>query len=105
MWKIIHDEKSVGKNYNIGDYNVMSNLQLIEMILKILSEQTQVPIDIYQSLISFVEDRKGHDFRYAIDSSKIASDLKWQAKTPIKDGLLKTVKFYLNKYSNRKENY
>jgi len=53
----------------------------------------------HKSLIAFVEDRAGHDFRYAIDATKIETELGWKADENFETGLLKTVKWYLGKYS------
>jgi len=52
------------------------------------------PVHMYQNWINFVPDRKGHDFRYSMDATKIAYDLGWQAKTNINDGLIKTLEWY-----------
>jgi len=52
----------------------------------------------YSDLISFVKDRPGHDFRYAIDASKIENELGWEADENFESGIKKTIKWYLNKY-------
>ena len=69
----------IGDVYNIGGGEEISNLEIVNLICQILNEE--VPANApYERLISYVEDRKGHDFRYAIDSSKIKNKLKWQPK-------------------------
>ncbi len=79
-----------GERYNIGGGVEMSNLQMITLILDLMGK----PVHMYQNWINFVPDRKGHDFRYSMDATKIAYDLGWQAKTSINDGLIKTLEYY-----------
>jgi dTDP-glucose 4,6-dehydratase len=79
-----------GERYNIGGGVEMSNLDMITLILDLMGK----PVHMYQNWINFVPDRKGHDFRYSMDASKIAHDLGWQAKTNINDGLIKTLEYY-----------
>lgn len=84
---ILHSD-FVGEVYNIGGHNERSNLQIVETIL----EQLDKP----KSLIKYVEDRKGHDLRYAIDPSKIANDLGWKPEINVEDGLRKTIDWYVS---------
>ena len=77
-----------GERYNIGGGHEMSNLELVSLILELMGK----PVN--QNWINFVTDRKGHDFRYAMDSSKIEKELGWKAKTKIVDGLKKTLEYY-----------
>ncbi len=77
----------VGEVYNIGGHNERDNLTVVKTILSILGKD--------ESLISFVEDRKGHDLRYAIDPSKICNELHWNPKTDFDSGIKKTVEWYL----------
>ena len=79
-----------GERYNIGGGVEMSNLDMVTLILDLMGK----PVHMYQNWINFVPDRKGHDFRYAMDATKIAYDLGWQAKTNINDGLIKTLEYY-----------
>ncbi len=88
---IIHDEKSNGEIYNVGGHNEMRNIDIVKMICAELGKP--------ESLIEFVTDRKGHDLRYAIDPEKISKRLNWQPATKFKDGLSKTIKWYLNNKS------
>lgn len=83
-----------GRSYNIGGNREVSNIELVRAICSILDDLR--PIDgSYADLISFVTDRPGHDFRYAIDASRIASELGWQPATSLEDGLRRTVEWYL----------
>lgn len=84
---IIHKGK-VGEIYNIGGHNEMRNIDIVKLILKELGKD--------ESLITFVEDRKGHDQRYAIDPTKIQTELGWYPDTKFSDGIIKTIKWYLN---------
>ena len=107
----------VGETYNIGGNNEQTNLDLIKQICKIVEEfESQVPSSSdkqnsqleqplggsnsnsvsYESLITFVTDRPGHDMRYAIDPTKIRDELGWEPKEDFKSGFRKTVKWYLD---------
>ena len=88
----------VGETYNIGGHNQHTNLKVVETLCSILDELVQQhPAGIihFKELISFVEDRPGHDIRYAIDASKIDHDLGWSPTETFESGLHKTVKWYL----------
>jgi len=90
-----------GETYNIGGRNERTNLQIVDRICTILDEK--VPTDkSYKELITFVEDRAGHDRRYAIDATKIESELGWKADEDFDSGIFKTVEWYLNKYNKEK---
>ncbi len=84
---IIHNGK-VGEVYNIGGHNEMKNIDVVKLICKALGKP--------ESLITFVTDRKGHDMRYAIDPTKIHNELGWLPKTSFKEGIQKTIDWYLN---------
>ena len=77
-----------GEIYNVGGHNEMKNIDVVKLVLKELGKP--------ESLITYVADRKGHDLRYAIDPSKITAELGWSPETPFKEGIKKTVKWYLN---------
>ena len=79
-----------GERYNIGGGHEMSNLEMVTLILDLMGK----PVNMYQNWINFVTDRKGHDFRYAMDSSKLERELGWKAKTNITEGLRKTLEYY-----------
>ena len=77
----------VGEVYNIGGHNEMANIDIVKIILKELGKS--------ESLITFVTDRKGHDMRYAIDPAKIHAELGWLPETKFADGIVKTIRWYL----------
>ncbi len=84
--------------YNIGGRNERTNLQIVNAICTILDEK--VPKDgSYKELITFVEDRAGHDRRYAIDATKIEEVLGWKAEENFESGIIKTIQWYLEKYN------
>ncbi len=84
---IIHAD-CVGETYNVGGHNEMANIDIVKLILKELGKP--------ESLITFVEDRKGHDRRYAIDPTKIKTQLGWEPETKFENGIVKTIKWYLD---------
>jgi len=89
-----------GESYNIGGNNEWKNIDLVHSLCRLLNEEVgEGPEGDYANLISFVTDRLGHDFRYAIDASKIKDSLGWEPSTDF-DGLLRTtVQWYVKKYS------
>jgi dTDP-glucose 4,6-dehydratase len=89
VWLILNNGK-IGETYNIGGNCEKTNLEIINDICEAMNLNPQ-------DYISFVEDRKGHDFRYAIDNTKINKELNWFPATSFKDGILKTIKYYKNK--------
>jgi len=95
---LVYHEGKTGETYNIGGRNERDNLYIARKICEILD--TLVPKDAsYKELISFVEDRAGHDRRYAIDATKIETKLGWEAEENFESGIVKTIKCYLKKYS------
>lgn len=94
---LVYHEGSAGETYNIGGRNERDNLYIAHKICEILD--AKVPKESsYQEQISFVEDRAGHDRRYAIDATKIETKLGWEAEENFESGILKTVEWYLQKY-------
>jgi dTDP-glucose 4,6-dehydratase len=93
---------AIGEMYNIGGGYETDNLNLIKMICQIIDEfyPQNAP---HMDLVQFVADRKGHDFRYAIDNTKIGRTLAWQPNTTIRKGLKDTVDFYISKHIKRAE--
>ncbi|MBP5295985.1 MAG: dTDP-glucose 4,6-dehydratase [Bacteriovoracaceae bacterium] len=92
---IFHQGKS-GETYNIGTNNELNNLSIVKMICQILDQQHPRPNgQKYEELITFVTDRPGHDFRYAIDARKIKEQLGWHAEESFTSALTKTVEWYL----------
>ncbi len=76
-----------GERYNIGGHNERRNIQIVKLILDRLGKS--------EDLIEYVADRKGHDYRYAIDPTKIKNELGWEPKTKFEDGIVKTIDWYL----------
>ena len=90
-----------GETYNIGGNNEWKNLDLVHKICDVLnSKVAKGPDGDYKKLISFVTDRLGHDFRYAIDASKIKRELNWEPNPDFDSMLEETVMWYVNKYKN-----
>jgi len=84
-----------GKIYNVGANNERSNIEIVKLIIRILSD-LRPDLKVSEDLISYVEDRKGHDRRYAIDSTKIQKELKWKPSIPFERGLKDTIHWYLD---------
>jgi dTDP-glucose 4,6-dehydratase len=87
----------VGESYNIGGNNEWENLKLAIYICEQLDKIKPRQEGSYLDLLSFVADRKGHDFRYAIDNTKITSELNWKPHETVETGLRKTIEFYLGR--------
>jgi dTDP-glucose 4,6-dehydratase len=93
---VFHKGKS-GETYNIGGRNERNNLQIVDRITSILDQKRpRKNGKSYKELLTFVPDRLGHDRRYAIDATKIESELGWKAEENFDSGILKTVEWYLN---------
>ena len=93
---IFHRGK-IGETYCIGGGYQMSNLRLTHIICDKLNDILDYGTNP-RDLITFVDDRKGHDFRYAIDYSKLSKTLNWEPKTTFEDGIDETINYYLNKF-------
>lgn len=99
--KIAFDKGVSGETYNIGGRNERTNMYIVDTICSILDEKTPRKSGAsYKELKSFVKDRAGHDYRYAIDASKIESQLGWKADENFETGILKTISWYIDKYKN-----
>jgi len=100
---IVYHKGISGETYNIGGRNERTNLQIVHTICSILdsavSPKNRIGKDSYAELITFVEDRAGHDRRYAIDATKIEDELGWKADENFDTGIVKTIEWYLNKYN------
>lgn len=94
---IFHAGKK-GESYNVGGHNERNNLQIVDTVCSILDELQPWQSHLYKELISFVPDRPGHDFRYAIDPTKISRELGWESLTTFEEGIRKTVKWYLARF-------
>ncbi|HBD26248.1 dTDP-glucose 4,6-dehydratase [Flavobacterium sp.] len=90
-----------GETYNIGGRNERNNLYIVDTVCSILNELQPKSEGTYQDQITFVKDRPGHDLRYAIDATKIENELGWKADENFESGILKTVRWYLEKFKNK----
>lgn len=92
---VFHHAES-GATYNIGGDNEWTNIDLVRQLIAIVDEELGREKGDSEALISYVDDRAGHDLRYAIDSSRLQHDLGWHAETPFEEGLRRTVRWYLS---------
>mgnify|MGYP001104967157 CR=1 FL=1 len=95
---LVYHYGKAGETYNIGGNNEHNNIYIANKICEILDKIKPKSVS-YKNQISFVKDRLGHDFRYAIDASKIEKELGWNAVENFETGIKKTVNWYLNKYN------
>ena len=96
---LVAKQAEIGQTYNIGGGNEIKNINLVNKICEILEDMkisTPKGLKKFSSLINFVEDRPGHDYRYAIDSSKIKRDLEWMPLETFDSGLKKTILWYFD---------
>lgn len=94
---LVFHEGNSGETYNIGGRNERDNLYIAHKICEIL-DTLKPKKTSYKALITFVDDRAGHDRRYAIDATKIETKLGWVAEENFESGILKTIEWYLEKY-------
>jgi dTDP-glucose 4,6-dehydratase len=97
LYKVVTEGK-VGETYNIGGHNEKQNIDVVNTICELLDElkpSTNLNIKSYRDLIISVQDRPGHDLRYAIDASKIKNELGWLPEETFESGIKKTVRWYL----------
>jgi len=92
---IFHKGK-IGETYNIGGWNEWTNIDLVKEMCRILDEKLNRSAGTSEQLITFVQDRAGHDMRYAIDATKIKNELGWVPSLQFEEGLEKTIDWYLN---------
>lgn len=95
IWTVIEKGK-IGDTYNIGGNNEWKNIDIVNEICKLLAEELGRDPAEFNKLITYVQDRPGHDMRYAIDSTKIKTQLGWEPKETFETGLRKTIKWYLS---------
>ncbi|HAS6930196.1 dTDP-glucose 4,6-dehydratase [Vibrio parahaemolyticus] len=98
LYKVVN-EGEVGETYNIGGHNEKANIEVVKTICALLEElrpDKPAGVESYESLITYVKDRPGHDVRYAIDATKIAQELNWTPEETFESGIRKTVEWYLN---------
>jgi len=99
IYKVLKDGK-IGETYNVGGNEEKTNLEIVNLICSILDKK--VPLknnSSYKKLITFVKDRAGHDFRYAIDATKINKNLGWNPKFSFEKGINNTIDWYLENES------
>lgn len=97
----LFEKGKAGETYNIGGNNEWSNIDLVNEICSLLDQlQPSSEGTSYKELITFVEDRKGHDFRYAIDASKLKNEIGWQPSNQFEEMLRETVTYYLARFSS-----
>tara|TARA_Y100001935_G_C17304814_1_gene511582 strand:+ start:776 stop:1813 length:1038 start_codon:yes stop_codon:yes gene_type:complete len=100
------DHGNLGETYNIGGQNEIRNIEIIDKVCEILESQAplnkpspltgnKLNIASYNELKSFVDDRKGHDFRYSVSIEKIKDELNWRPEIKFDDGILETIKWYI----------
>ena len=87
---------TIGRSYSIGGQNERTNLELVQTLCKILDRLKPRTYGRYEELITFVQDRPGHDARYAIDPSRIRDELGWRPSVTVEEGLERTVQWYLD---------
>ncbi len=96
IWTILQHGKK-GQTYDVGGKTELANLDLLYLLIDLI--QKEKPGD-YRSLIRFIQDRAGHDYRYALDISKIEKELDWTPKTSLQEGLRRTVRWYAQRDSS-----
>lgn len=106
---LVYHKGTSGETYNIGGRNERNNLYIVNKICEILDDKIPMSyqnaaagLQSYKQLITFVEDRVGHDRRYAIDATKIETKLGWQAEENFESGIVKTIEWYLEKYKEER---
>jgi dTDP-glucose 4,6-dehydratase len=94
LWAV-HEKGRMGGTYNIGGNNEAKNIDLVKLICKIVAEETNCSEQELLGLITYVQDRPGHDLRYAIDATKVRDECGWEPQESIETGLRKTVQWYV----------
>ena len=84
----------IGESYNVGSGNELSNVKLVELIIRELKKQSLIFSDVIEDHIIFVDDRPGHDRRYAINSTKLSKNLNWKPKMSFSEGIKETIKYF-----------
>jgi dTDP-glucose 4,6-dehydratase len=94
IWRVIESGRD-GQTYNIGGHNEVKNLEVVQLLCALVARETKTPESELTALINYVQDRPGHDLRYAIDSTKMRKELGWSPRETFETGLAKTVRWYL----------
>ncbi|MCQ2388905.1 MAG: dTDP-glucose 4,6-dehydratase [Kiritimatiellae bacterium] len=94
---LVNEKGAPGETYNVGGHNERTNLEVVKTVCAILDElRPRADGSKYESLVTFVKDRPGHDLRYAIDPSKLMGELGWKPRENFETGIRKTVQWYLD---------
>ena len=97
---LVNEKGGVGETYNVGGHNARTNLEVVNTICRMMDEFRPLPatsgLKSYHDLITFVQDRPGHDLRYAIAPDKLMNDLGWKPRENFETGIRKTVQWYLD---------
>ena len=101
--ELIFRNGRIGQNYNIGGQNEIRNIDLVNQIIKICDKLLDRPENSSLKFIKFVQDRKGHDYRYSVDFSKLKNELDWNPMKNFNEGLNETVKSYIDKLKTIKK--
>jgi dTDP-glucose 4,6-dehydratase len=96
--EMVYENGRVGESYNVGGDSEVRNIDLVKKLCQIADRELGREPGESEKLICFVKDRPGHDYRYAIDFSKIRDELGWRPEVCLEDGLVATVRWYLNNY-------
>ena len=96
---MVQEHGKLGETYNVGGHNERRNIEIVQTVidtlLVMLPETDQRKKNVSRDLITYVEDRKGHDRRYAIAPDKIKKDIGWEPETTFEEGIKKTIAWYL----------
>ncbi len=95
--ELVYNTGKAGETYNIGGRNERNNLYIANTICELLDQMKPKAEGTYKNQITFVKDRPGHDLRYAIDATKIETELGWKADENFETGIVKTIEWYLEK--------
>jgi dTDP-glucose 4,6-dehydratase len=95
VWAVMQNGR-IGQTYNIGGENEWQNIKLLDRLIELVAEESGKWVSDLRSLITYVNDRPGHDRRYAIDCSKLKRELGWKQSVSFDEGLRKTVRWYLD---------
>jgi dTDP-glucose 4,6-dehydratase len=94
IWRILN-QGAKGEVYDIGGQTEKRNIDLLQTLIELVAKKTSKDKLLLQKLITYVKDRPGHDFRYAIDATKISKHLGWKPLHSLEQGLEKTINWYM----------